>query len=79
MIPPSRYRKSQLRDGIPRKIRKSVSCEPILDFSSSDDEERTGGAFFSASSFVVSSFPLLWFYKISCLVSKNILSQVFKP
>lgn len=78
MIPSSRYRKPQLREGIARKIRKSVSCEPILDFSSSDDEERTGGAFFSPRILVASMFPLLCFYKFSCLLFKDIVSQVFK-
>ncbi|KAJ6786454.1 hypothetical protein PWT90_03339 [Aphanocladium album] len=42
-MPVSRYRKHILRDG-ERTIRKSVSCEPLLDLSSSDDEDRTGGA-----------------------------------
>ncbi|KAM3545485.1 hypothetical protein ARSEF1564_001647 [Beauveria bassiana] len=43
MKPISRYRKHLRRDG-DRTIRKSVSCEPLLDISSSDEEDRTGGA-----------------------------------
>ncbi|OAA60144.1 RNA-binding protein [Cordyceps fumosorosea ARSEF 2679] len=43
MKPLSRYRKHHRRDG-QRTIRKSVSCEPLLDMSSSDEEDRTGGA-----------------------------------
>ncbi|KAJ4147295.1 hypothetical protein LMH87_001829 [Akanthomyces muscarius] len=38
----SRYRNHLQRDG-ERTIRKSVSCEPLLDISSSDEEDRTGG------------------------------------
>ncbi|XWW94236.1 hypothetical protein V2A60_002179 [Cordyceps javanica] len=39
----SRYRKHNRRDG-ERTIRKSVSCEPLLDMSSSDEEDRARGA-----------------------------------
>ncbi|KAJ3493409.1 hypothetical protein NLG97_g4750 [Lecanicillium saksenae] len=42
MTPASRYRRHLRRDG-ERTIRKSVSCEPLLDLSSSDEEDRTGG------------------------------------
>lgn len=29
-----------------RKVRKSASCEPLMDFSSSEDEDRGGGAYY---------------------------------
>ncbi|ATY61682.1 RNA-binding protein [Cordyceps militaris] len=43
MKPLSRYRRHHRRDG-ERTIRKSVSCEPLLDLSSSDEEDRARGA-----------------------------------
>ena len=72
----SRYRNHLQRDG-ERTIRKSVSCEPLLDISSSDEEDRTGGK--DSSNGVYQSFSSSSFFFFLIIITPLVLSTRHGP
>lgn len=67
----SRYKRHFKRNSEARTIRKAVSAEPLLDFSSDDEEDRTGGKDSSNGVYPFSSlcvfrilFPVIPFHSL---------------